>query len=233
MAIQTAASIRTRIRALLNDPGGINYGDTVIDPHLLTAYLELQDEFTINNCSINLVATDTITVTALATRVTHPLDASVALHYNAALVFPFELHEKGVGEADENYAMMQKVRQLPDVKQDTALNWWNWIQQELVFLGSTAARVVRYRYFGDLDDVITGGANQIFPINAINFLSYRTAALLSMLVMENETRASALAEAAKSSLDRLISIAVSASQSSPIKQRPFDPFRRYRTWPIR
>lgn len=99
MAIQTIAQVRTRVLALLNDPGGLNYGATIIDPFISAAYLELQDEFTINNCSINLVATDTVTVTALATRVTHPSDASVALHYNAALLFPFELHEKAVGTA--------------------------------------------------------------------------------------------------------------------------------------
>lgn len=233
MAIQTLAQIRTRVQANLNDPGGLNYGAAIIDPFIAAAYLELQDEFTINNCSINLVATGTLAVTAGLVKATHPSDASVGLHYDPYLIFPFELSEKDVGTTDDNYVMMQRVREIPDVKQDTSLNWWNWIHQDIIFLGSTAARTVRYRYFRDLGDVVGAEVNAILPINCINFLAYRAAAEIALLIMENPERAEALAQAGKSSLDRIISIAVSSSQNAPIKQRPFDPFRRYRTWPLR
>lgn len=113
----------------------------------------------------------------------------------------------------------------------TDLVYWAWEDQAIKFLGATSARDVRLKYIGNTLQNVTDENSDIFLINCKTWLEYRTAALCSAFIGENETRATELNTYAGVALNRFLGIASKGRQQIAIRRRPFmSNYRSGRGW---
>lgn len=211
MPTYTVTDVIDESRALLNATAATNlFTETQLLPLFKKAYDELQDLLQLADVPVIWEASVVTPVAIGITTLVLPAD-----FYN-----PIELHEKDVGQTDDNYFLMQRVMWLPDAIPSNMLTWWEYREQAINFLAATAARTVRLRYYKALP-TITVGADVVAVNNAKTFLASRTAALAAFTIGEDNERASALQSDADSALDRIKRLSVRNSQELRTRRRPF------------
>lgn len=232
MALVTAAEVYIQVRAFLNDPGFVNYTDTILSPFLKQAHLELQAELQLNSAQVVVDQVDSALNAAIG--VVKIAFAGGPPVLPADLLYPIKLLEKDQGALDSTYIPMYEVRDLPYRNQLSTLIQWSWKENELQFVGATSARTIKVIYIRDLALAVPGppigGSFEV--LNCLTFLSYRVAAIVSAVIMENLERAQILQEPAQTELDKLVAIATKSQQGIPVRQRPYQPFRRF-SWYFR
>ncbi len=211
MPTYTVSDVITESRALLNATAATNmFTEAQLLPLFKKAYDELQDLLQL--ADIPVIWEDTV-VNPVAIGVT-------TLTLPSNFFSPIELHEKDVGQTDDNYTLMQRVMWLPDAISAPTLTWWEYREQAINFIAATSARVVRLRYYKALP-TITAGGDTVGVNNAKTFLASRTAALAAFTIGEDNERAAALQEDANLSLDRIKRLSVKNSQELRTRRRPF------------
>lgn len=215
-----AGSVMDKVAVLNNDAGKTKFTYTAILPFLQLVYQELSEEAENNDLPIinevdDLVVSVGMTDIGGATGPALPTD----------LIEIRSLWERLNGTTDD-FIPMDRLNYLPTIQQKTdALVFWTWQNQIIQFLGATTDRQVRLNYLGNTLGTIVDETSPISMINAVTFLEFRTAALCSMYIGENETRATALQGDAQNALERLINPSVKGQQSIAIRRRPRRRFR--------
>jgi len=211
MPLYTVAEVIEESRALLNATAATNlFTETQLLPLFKKAYDELQDLLQLADIPVIWESVVPTNVPINGTTLTLPAD----------FYSPIELHEKDVGQTDDNYSLMQRVMWLPDAISSNMLTWWEYREQAINFIPPLAARTVRLRYYKALPTIVDG-TDDVEVNNAKTFLAARTAALAAFTIGEDNERASALQEDANAALDRIERLSVKNSQELRARRRPF------------
>jgi hypothetical protein len=211
MPVATAAQVLDSARAHLDDFQGTLWTDPRLLPMLQEAHRELQAKLLLNGLQIMNEVTPVLTVPALTT------NFSLVTGYPTDLVEPIWMKERQVGQLNEDFADMQEVDFIPNVRQSTELVWWCWQEEKIIFLGATNNVEVQLRYRRYLTTPLTVN-DTIGVLLGENHLSYRTASLASNSVGRPRKD---LEGAAQSNLDIVIRAAVKELQNLPAKRRPY------------
>lgn len=160
-------------RELLSDTIASIWTNPVLIPLLNQAYRELQTKLKNADCPIQL--TESVTSVAAGTLVLNLTN----------IIEPVRLYEKPDPSTDVNYTRMTEKITLPFLAQGPKLNCWNWDGTKINFLGSTAATIVKARFFS-YNVPITATGDTIPFINAENYLGPRLASLANQTIGEND-----------------------------------------------
>jgi hypothetical protein len=133
------------------------------------------------------------------------------------------LYERLYGSTDP-YVPMTMREFLPHALDDLpteALQYWTYEGQQIRFIGATTIRQIKIDYIKSLFPNGLTSADPIGLLNCNSFLYYRTAALCSHFIGENETRAGQLNGFAEIAINRVIALNVKGKQSIQTRRRPF------------
>ncbi len=212
----TAGDVMDQVAALLTDPNKVTHSYATMLPYLRIAWDELQEALLAKGI-VDLdekAATKTITAGGVVWNSDLPTD----------LLLPTNLHEKGVGEADDKYELMTQREIDPAEEQETTLGVWDWEESEIKFRGATVSRVVLLKYQKSL--IVISSENTVIPITSGKlYLAFRTAGIIS-LVRGNKARAAELNKDADFHISKTLGVKVKETQNEPIRPKPYGWSRR-------
>jgi hypothetical protein len=217
-----AGDVMDRAAALLNDPARTDYTYAAQLPYLNMAIDELVENLEESNSTpTNLTARLIIPV---GVDKVFPLEGSGAgvVYYPPDLVEIQEIGERGVGTQDPFFTM-KRCEFLPTTPPSSSLLYWAWENQCIQFNrnGASAPREIELKYVRSSTMQVTSEFSVIPAINARSYLSYKTAALCSLFIGENETRAGVLNAESEKALERLQGINNKGRQNIVTRHRPF------------
>lgn len=210
-----------RSAALMNDPERTDYTYAAQLTYLNMAIDELLEILQESNSSPTNMTSAVITVAVGEFEIT-PTESATLPHYPDDLVELQGVLERLSGTTDVFVPLVRKdfVQAYPAT---TSLLFWHWEDQIIKFNpnGATTARDVQLQYIRATIQQAEDENTVIGTINAKSYLSYKTAALLSMFVGENETRAGILDVQAEKALERLLGLNNKGRQEIVTRHRPF------------
>ncbi len=219
MPLVAASEVFNSARVYLNDPNATLWTDALLLPYLKEAY-----EYARNAQALlglpNSYKTSVQTVAASAVILpTLPTD----------LLLPIRLEERLLGSTDPYDPMIETVWD-PNQLQTSSLNFWNWRNQIINFLGTLAgspSRQVRMYYLGDMDPTsITTGTIDLLG-NVRIFLGAKIAALVQTFALQNLTQAQLADSIAEIQLKMMMDIQIKNRQALPTRQKPFRAYPRH------
>lgn len=149
-------------------------------------------------------------------------------------IYLAEIQEVGEREAGRGGTFIPLGRRtFPDPLPITnSLCYWCWENQRVIFnpLGANGPMEVQVKYLQIPLKSASDENTVIGTSNALQFLTFKTAALLSLFVGENPTRASVQNEEAEKSLERYIGISNKGKQQIMTRHRPFRAAYKTRGW---
>lgn len=215
MAI-TAATPLAEARGLLNDPSGAIYPDAPMIIVLNKVYKELQTKLSaLGIATTKEVTSSPITITA------GTIELSDGANLPTDLLYPVLLKESAVGA--NTWTDMTELEWEPTIPRSAYLNFWNWREEAIKFLGATSDRSVLIRYVKTLGS-ITATTSPILVLNSTQWIAQRSAAVAALTLGSNPTRANVL----MLDLNRPGGI-WDDLQSTLIKRTQINPVRRRRT----
>lgn len=180
-----ASDVLVTARAMLNDPTGAIYADTPMYALMNKAYKELQTKLNAHGIS---TAKEVGVVLAITAGTTVLSDGALL---PTGLIYPITLEERAEGATDDQWYPMDETEWEPNIIRSTSLRFWTWRNDEINFPGAITNREVKMKYVKSLGDIV----DQNSPITVINsetWMAQRLAALASLLLGSNPSRASAL-----------------------------------------
>ena len=230
-AYNTAGTITSLVRALLNDAAGNLFTDVVLIPYVNAAYRKCQRALANVGNGNFIVDNATVVVPAVTT-----MDPSLQVSITDAiappnqlptdLLRPVKLWERASGSSDDFAEMIDLTGHggLPSRPQQAQLGVWEWRNDGIYLVGAMQANQVRIRYekaYPDLVDAIS----VVLIRNAQEAIGYFTAAMAAM------ARGSPLAEkwdaAGADALEDLISAVARREQQTIRRRRPYSWRRGY------
>ena len=221
----TAAEVLDKSASLMNDTAKTVYTYTAQLPYLNMAMAEIEEHFQLNNISVTTETSIPIVV-PVGTKLIGPVDGvgmTPAPNYPTDLIEIQGLYERSSGTSDP-FIPMTKREFLPQAINDLptdSLMYWTWQNQQIRFIGALLPREIRLDYVKNLFAEITNPADVIGVINAKTFLFYRTAALCSEFIGENQSRASSLNDMAVAASERVTGIGIKSKQAIITRRKPF------------
>jgi hypothetical protein len=220
------AEIISSVSSLMNDTAQTSYNNEAVLPYLNMALRDLQEIFELNNVATTNATSTSINVPAGTTTVRFALPNQV----EALPALPVDLIDIQQlwesGEGLNNWIPMKRVEFLPHFLANVQVNqflYWAWIDQEIRLPEANADIDLRIDYIKSMFQTITDATIEVqLPFrNIYSYLQYRTAALCSQYIGENETRSTALMNDALIALERATGISVKGKQSITTRRRPF------------
>lgn len=211
--------------SLMNDTAKTVYTYAAQMPYLNMALSELEEHFQLNNIPVTNQTSVPITI-VVGIKSINPFDgvgAGPAPNYPQDLVEIQGIYERLAGTLDP-FIPLVKREFLPHPIDDLpteSLQYWIWEDQRIKFIGATTNREVKIDYIKTLFPEVTNQAAVLGVINSKSFLQYRTAALCTQFIGENESRARELNDFATVALDRVTGIGTKAKQSIITRRKPF------------
>ena len=213
-----ASDVMDRTRAVLNDVAIDLYTNEILLPYLRIANDDLSDELVDNGGTVQKEVTVSLTLSIGNTTPVLPSN----------MIVPIELYEKDAGQSDDYYRFVWQRDFLPNTVPGRELRVWVWRNQQIMFIGSTADKVVRVRYYRLITD-LSGINAPVELTHALNYLAYHTAALAAEHIGQNMQKAVALETVAVGKLNKLLKKEVKQNQAKPVRRRPFK-LNRYITY---
>ena len=222
-----ARNIMDSVQALYNDLTGSVLTYPVQMPYLNMALGDLRSQLEVYGISATNKTIQDLVVPAECTEIKF-----AAILPNPSLpgdlIEPLEMYERTSGSED-SYIPMQKMQFLPPYTTLTnALVYWVWQGQKITLIGANSDVEVRIDYTASVLPRVTDPDDVIGIINAESFLQYRTAALCSKFIGENEGRSSELNQTAQIHLDTLLTSGIKHQQAIATRRRPFN--QSFKTW---
>lgn len=221
----TAANVMDKSASLMNDTAKTVYTYAAQLPYLNMALSELEEHFQLNNVPVTNETNTYITV-PIGTTAIYASDgkgAGPTPNYPSDLVAIQGVYERLSGTTNPFIPVIKREflpHPLNDIPTDS-LQYWIWENQTIKFIGATSIRQVKLDYIKSLFPEVTNQAEVIGVINSRSFLQYRTAALCTQFIGENESRATELNNFAVMALDRVTGIETKAKQSITTRRKPF------------
>lgn len=219
MPLVTAAQVFASARVYLNDPNATQWTDAKLNPYLIEAY-----EYGRNAQALvglpSSYKVDVETISAGVTTLPSP---------PSDLLLPIRLEERPSGSTDP-YDPMQETVWDPNQLQTSSLNFWDWRNQIVNFLGTLAGSPdvqVRMYYLGDMNPTgVTTSSTDLLG-NIKIFLGAKVAALVHTFALQNLTQAQISDSVAETQLKMILDVQVKNRQALPVRQRPFRAYPRY------
>jgi len=216
----TAAEVMDRAAALQNDPDKTDYTYVRMLPYLNMAIDELVEVLEESNSSPSN-QTSVIIPLAIGQYMITPMEHPTGPHYPINLVEIQEVLERG--NADQSFVRLTRREFTSDFPTSKNLMYWAWEDQIIKFnpKGASEVREIQLRYVGQAIAQASNETAIIGTINSRSYLSFKTAALCSQFIGENENRAGILQAQAEKSLERLVGISNKGRQEMVTRHRPF------------
>lgn len=217
----TAGEVMDRAAALLNDPAKTDYTYVAQLIYLNMAIDELVENLEESNASPTNQTSTVITVSLGKNKIT-PIESIEIPHYPVDLVEIQEVGERATGTQD-SFIRLGRREFLQAFPPNQSLLFWIWEDQQIKFnpSGALSSRDIQLRYVRQAITQAIDGTTVIGTINARSYLSYKTAALCSQFIGENETRAGILNQEANRALERMEGISNKGKQQVMTRHRPF------------
>jgi hypothetical protein len=217
----TAGEVMDRSAALMNDPAKTDYTYLAQLPYLNMAIDELVESLEESNSSPTNMTSTVITVPAGTIKIT-PVEHVDLPHYPSDLVEIQNVGERPTGSSDP-FLHLGKREFLQAFPISQSLLFWMWEDQMIKFNpnGASSSRDIQLNYVRQAIAQAASDTSVIGTINARSYLAYKTAALCSLFIGENETRAGALESKAEDALERLTGINNKGRQQIVTRHRPF------------
>ena len=186
MSVQ-ASVVLTTARTLLNDDAATLWTDTSLFPKLAQAHRELQTKLRFAAAPVmRAIYTETLAA-----------NATVFVNQPTNMVEPITLQETDSAGTLANFTPMTEADPLPNIAPGATLVYWQWADEIVTFIGSTASRTVKMVYWRSLV-IPTVNTALIGFINGELYLAPRVAALAAASVGNKDVAALAtgMAEAA-------------------------------------
>jgi hypothetical protein len=218
----TPTAIMDMVASLQNDTARTVYTDAACLPYLNMALDELQELFELN---------DIPTTHETSAILVCPIGTTAIGFTGGPPILPANLIElKQVWESDtgqNRWIPVNPMGFLPHYLENTNISQFQlyaWLDQEIHVLPANTIRDLKLDYIKSIfaTPILIGAVATNLPIiNSKSYLGYRTAALCSFFIGENETRAVELNLQAERSLDRVLGIGTKGKQGIAIRRRPF------------
>lgn len=220
----TPAEIINMTASLQNDTNQTIYTDAACLPYLNMALDELQEIFEMNNIPVTNEVSVVMTVPAGTTEIAF-VGTTPLLPQNLIEIRKIWESASGINE----YVGMSKVEYLPQYLEGvtyTSFMFWAWIDNAIHLLEATGDIDLKLDYIKSIfsTPILISQIDDDLGIkfkNVKSYLGYKTAALCSMYIGENETRATALNMQAEDALFRSLDISLKGKQSMMVRRRPF------------
>lgn len=220
----TPAEIIDMSASLQNDTAQTIYTDAACLPYLNIALDELQEIFEANNIPVTNEVSVVLTVPAGTTVVA--FDGTTPL-IPSDLVEIQQIWERPSGV--DPFVPMQRVEFLPHYMEGieyTSFMYWSWIDNEIHLLTSNQDNDLKLDYVKSIfaTPILISQVDDDLGLKLKNmktYLGYKTAALCSMYIGENETRAASLNGQAEEALFRALDIPIKGRQATVTRRRPF------------
>ncbi len=209
-----ASVVMDRARAALNDRSAQLFTNDVLLPFLNNAWEDLQSEMQVNGLPTVYETTSALTIPAGAIIISGSSTPALP----SDIIEPRNLYERAPSET--RWIPMQEYNSLLPTTQGSTLNLWQWREDELRLVGSTAIREVLIEYVKSLIEIV--GPNTVIPLNAAKlYLAYKTAAEAASDIGQNGTRASSLSARAEVEKAKFIAIRVKGQQGVSTRRIPY------------
>ena len=220
----TPAEIIDIVAPLQNDTAKTRYTYDACLPYLNIALAELQEVFEENNIPISNQTSAALVVPAGTTAIAFTGTIPVL---PTGLIEIYQLWESDNGGND--WIPMERKDFIPHYLEDVQLAFfgiWAWIDNEIRVPAATGIIDLKLDYIKSIFPIPLTMENINVELgikfkNITTHLGYATAALCSMFIGENETRAGALKEKADEALERALNIPTKGRQSILTRRRPF------------
>ena len=225
-----ADEVMNRAATLMNDPDRTDYTYTAMLSYLNMAIDDLVEQLEEANASPSNEASAVITLAAGLDRLT-PTESETLPHYPYDLIEIQTIGERTSG-TNNDFTPMARVDFPPNTTATAYLLSWAWIGQEIRFnsTGATSTQDLQLKYVRQPIQLAQNENSMIGTIGVRSFLSFKTAALCSMFIGENETRAEVLEGQATKAIERLLNIGTKGRQSIYTRRRPFRAAYKTRGW---
>lgn len=180
-----ASQVLQTARAMLNDPSGAIYADAPMYALMDKAYKELQTKLNAIGVSTAKEVGVVLNITAGTTALT---EGSLL---PTELIYPVTLEERREGGTDDDWIPMEEAEWEPNIVRSNALRFWTWRNEEINFPGAITNREVKMKYVKSLGSIDSQNS-VIHVINSETWIAQRLAALASLLLGSNPSRAAAL-----------------------------------------
>jgi hypothetical protein len=228
----TPAEIIDMTASLQNDTAQKTYTDATCLPYLNMALTELQEIFEENNIPVTNEVSEVITVPIGTTSVGFE---TIPISLPSNLIEIQRIWERTTGI--DPFIPMDKVEFIPHYTDGIQYNnfmFWAWINNAIYFPASTQVNDLKLDYIKSLFPLLTINDIEVdlgirFK-NVKGYLGYKTAALCSMYIGENETRAAALEGQAQQAIERSLNISIKGKQVIMTRRRPFRAGYKNRVW---
>lgn len=217
--MSTPTQIMADVASLMNDTARSLYTDVRVLPYLNMAWRELRTYCQQHNYTISNATNTQLVLVAGVTGIGGPGELSLP----SDLIEIQTLYERQDGTEDD-FIQMQRCEFLPPTQVQTAwLTWYSFNGQRLQFIGATGDQQLKINYVADIFSTIDIAqvAVNLPLINSHSFLQYRTAALCSQFIGENESRAEVLNQTAQIAIDAFGAINTKSKQGIATRRRPF------------
>jgi hypothetical protein len=185
MAI-TFATPLAQARVILNDPTGAIYQDTPMIALGNKVYKELQNKVSALGINTTKEVSTAIDVPAGTVEL---IDSALL---PTDLISPIRLYERADGSTlASDWMEMEEKSWLPNQSQETRLNYWQWREEGIKFLGATTAREVLVYYLKSLG-TISATSSSILILNSTEWLAQRLAAVAALTLGASPAKAAAL-----------------------------------------
>lgn len=225
-----ADEVMNRSAALMNDPQKTDYTYDAQLPYLNMAIDELMEQLEESNVGSSNKTSDPIIIPVGTAKITSS-ESSATPHYPYDLIEIQEVGERLSGTTD-TFLQLSRREFLDNVPPSTSLLFWTWEDQEIKFNpnGANTIRDVQLKYIRLPVQQAQNENSLIGTIGSRSYLSYKTAALCSMYIGENQSRASALDQQAEKAWERMLGISNKGKQGIVTRRRPFRAAFKSRGW---
>ena len=196
----------------LNDPNAQTYTNTILLPHLRTAYNLLQSELESNG--VPCKSEEYVVTIPAGTSELYPLPQD--------LVIPRVMYERQPGTTEEFKYMVLK-NNIPQVTSMPYLAYWAYRTERIYLLAATQSREVKLEYQKSFPAINTADASLFGKAEA--YLSAKVAALAHLFISQSTTLAEAANQIAEYQLDSVCNLQVKIHQAQPIRRKGYMPFR--------
>lgn len=227
----TPAEVISMVASLQNDTAQSVYTNEAVLPYLNMALGELQEEFELSNVPVTNETSATLNVPAGTTVIAF---TGTTPTLPSDLIDIQQLWESG--EDENQWIPMTRKEFLPHYLENVTISqflYWSWINQEIRLPTADADNDIKIDYIKNIfaEVTIDDVDDELNVINSKTWLGYKTAALCSMYIGENETRAGVLNAQAAEALGRLLGISAKGRQAITTRRRPFrSSYKRYGVW---
>lgn len=220
MPILLASEVMDLAAAALNDADKTTYDYDTQIPYLKLALQELQEIFELNSLAVTEQSSAAIPVRAGVNKIIFNAIGPTRLPDN--LIEPQQLWESQTNQ--ENWTPMVRKEFIPhDLSgvESTWFTYWVWQKNEILLLPSNSDLDIKIDYVGSLFPKYIQ-ADSILPVqNAIGYLAYKVAELISDMIEHNMERAQANGARALMAMDRISGITIKSKQQILARRRPF------------